>query len=144
MAIAEICNTDVVTIPSNTSIIEAAKLMRDKKVGSVVVIKTQGKNETPVGILTDRDIVNRIIAAKGSLEQSKVEDALSSDLLILEKNNGIKEAIDAMSAKKVRRAPVVDEEGKLCGIVSADDFFVLLSEELKSLGSLIGDQTVNS
>jgi len=115
------------------SILEAAKLMRDYHVGGVVVVEDKDGEVAPVGILTDRDIVVELIAKDVPIDSVFLEDVMSSDLAAVDENRGVWDTIKFMRAKGVRRIVVVNEKGSLVGILSVDDLFEFLSEELSDL-----------
>ena len=139
MSLGKIYSNAVISISENGTIHECAKLMKEKHVGTVLVLSEQG-DKKPLGIITDRDIVVKIVSKKNDLSNIKVTEVMSTDLLLLPKQQGIKEAIEAMKSKGVRRVPILDDDKKVCGIVSVDDLIMLLVNELSSLSGLIKDQ----
>ncbi|HRQ05766.1 MAG TPA: CBS domain-containing protein [Nitrosomonas halophila] len=137
MAIGEICKREVVIIKPKETVLEAAKLMRQYHVGNVLVVSEDDSHRVPVGIVTDRDLVVEIIAPELDPSTITVGDIMAPDLVTIQENAGIFEALQFMRAKGVRRLPVVDKDGKLAGIVTLDDLLALLSEELDALSKLI-------
>jgi CBS domain-containing protein len=137
MTISKIAVKDVVTITKEANVIAAARLMREKKVGDVIVVQKDEEGNVPIGILTDRDIVVEIIAEEVKLEDVTVGDTMSYELLIVHENQGIWEVLQMMSAKKVRRAPIVDERGYLVSVVSIDDLLCLLADEINQIARII-------
>ncbi|MGG7056001.1 CBS domain-containing protein [Nitrosomonas sp. ANs5] len=137
MAIGEICRREVVVIKPKETVLEAAKLMRQHHVGNVLVVSEDDSHRVPVGIVTDRDLVVEIIAPELDPSTITVGDIMAPDLVTIQENAGIFEALQFMRAKGVRRLPVVDKDGKLAGIVTLDDLLALLSEELDALSKLI-------
>ncbi|MFO7579907.1 CBS domain-containing protein [Nitrosomonas halophila] len=137
MAIGEICRREVVIIKPKETVLEAAKLMRQHHVGNVLVVSEDDSHRVPVGIVTDRDLVVEIIAPELDPSTITVGDIMAPDLVTIQENAGIFEALQFMRAKGVRRLPVVDKDGKLAGIVTLDDLLALLSEELDALSKLI-------
>jgi CBS domain-containing protein len=140
MSIANCACKDVVTLPEAASLSEAAKLMKQKNVGSIVVVKNAENDLIPVGIITDRDIVTLSDAANVELNKVSVKDVVTKDLLVVKEDSNYHDAIQAMAEKGVRRAPVVDENGKLTGLISVDDLLVILIDKLSSLSALIKKQ----
>jgi CBS domain-containing protein len=140
MSIKAICECDVVTVDKEASIHDTAKIMKKYNVGNVVVVDSIENNNKPIGIITDRDIVIKIVADEGDAKQICAGDAMSEDLLVLKSYQGIQEALDMMSAKGVRRAPIINDENKLVGIATVDDLFMLIAEEANSLAKLIRKQ----
>jgi len=133
MPIGEICNREVVIMKRTDSVSEAAKLMRDYHVGGVVVVEERGGAVAPVGILTDRDIVVELVAKDVPIDSVFLEDVMSPELATVAENRGVWDTIKFMRAKGVRRIVVVNEKGSLVGILSVDDLFEYLSEELSDL-----------
>lgn len=133
MPISEFCNREVVFATRETSIPEAAQLMRQYHVGDLVVVDEVDGKRVPVGIVTDRDIVIEIIAPSLDLNEFNVGDIMSPQLVSVQEKEGIFETIRLMRTKGIRRIPVVNQEGELEGIVSADDILDLLAEEMAEL-----------
>lgn len=137
MPISEICNREVVVVQCNDTILEAARLMRQHHVGDVLVVEDRGGVRTPVGIVTDRDLVVEIMAPELDQMVITVGDIMAPDLVTVKENTGVFEAIQYMRAKGVRRLPVVDGSGGLVGILTLDDLLELLAEELLALAKLV-------
>jgi CBS domain-containing protein len=137
MPVGELCIRQVVVTPRKTSVLEAAKLMRQYHVGDIVVTDEIGGRKVPVGIVTDRDIVLEVLAQELDAATLSAGDIMSSDLVTVRENEGVLQTIQLMRAKGARRAPVVNSEGALVGIVSVDDLVELLAEELSQLAKLI-------
>ena len=136
MPISEFCNREVVFATRKTSIPEAAQLMRQYHVGDLVVVDEVGGKRVPVGIVTDRDIVIEIIAKSLDLEEFSVGDIMGPRLVSVRENEGVFETLRLMRAHGIRRIPVVNQEGGLEGIVSADDILDLLAEEMAELAKV--------
>lgn len=137
MAVGEYCNHTVVTVPGEENVVTAARVMREKHVGDVVVVEERGGKQFPKGVLTDRDIVVELIAESVNLDTVTVGDAMSSELLVLEEDMEIDKAVSVMADRGVRRAPVVDKDGALRGILTVDDILESLVERLVNLSQLI-------
>jgi signal-transduction protein with cAMP-binding, CBS, and nucleotidyltransferase domain len=118
------------------SIPDAARLMRDRHVGSLVVTDTSDGKPMPVGILTDRDIVIEIISRDIPLDQVTVGDIMTYALLKVTEDENIFDVAQRMRARGVRRVPVISRLGDLIGIIAADDILELLSEELSLLSKI--------
>lgn len=143
MSIGEICNRKVVVMQAEESVAEAARLMRDQHVGSVLIVDEQDGKRVPVGIVTDRDLVVEVIAPELDPEVITVGDIMMTGFAVVKEETGVFEAIQYMRAKGVRRLPVVDIEEKLVGIVTLDDLLILLSEELDALAKLVAREQQN-
>jgi signal-transduction protein with cAMP-binding, CBS, and nucleotidyltransferase domain len=136
MKAGELCNREVVTASRQTSIREAARLMRDHHVGSLVIVEKQDGLSIPVGIITDRDLVIEILAEDVDVETVTVGDVMSYALLKVSEQESVFDTAQRMRARGVRRVPVIAESGALIGILALDDMLELLSEELSLLARL--------
>ena len=115
-AIKDIMTKEVTTIGSEKSVFEAAELMSEKGLGCVIVVI----KAFPVGIITERDIVRRIVAKRASLDV-KVTEVMSKTLITVDPDTSLKDPARIMSTNKIRRLPVL-KNNKLVGIVVASDF----------------------
>ena len=140
MRAAEFCNREVVVIGKDESVADAAALMREHHVGTVVVVDTSGGSREPVGILTDRDIVIEFVARDVDPADIAIGDAIAYELVTVDENAGLFETIERMHANGVRRMPVVDGEGALIGIFASDDALELVTEQLGNIVALISRQ----
>lgn len=138
MKVGEVCNREVTVMDRNESVHEAVVLMRQNHVGDVVISENRDGNPVPVGILTDRDVLIEVVAKDVAPESLAVGDVMSFDLLTVPEEETENDAIARMRSKGVRRAPVVDAQGSLVGIVSIDDLLEVLAEELSNIAALIG------
>ncbi len=115
-SVKDIMTKEVVTIETSKTVIDASKLMTDKGLGSLIVVI----QAFPVGIITERDIVRRIVAKQAPFDQ-KVTEVMTKTLITVEPDTSLKEAARIMSTNKIRRLPVL-KNNKLVGIVAASDF----------------------
>ncbi len=116
LSVKDIMNKKVLTIEPDKTIREAAKIMNENDVGSLVVVK----GEEVVGIITERDIV-RAMAEGLNPDETKVSDVMTSEVFTALPDTSVLKAIEMMRAHRIRHLPVVDEKGKLVGIVSLRD-----------------------
>lgn len=135
MPIQDLAREEVVRANPETSVPELAQLMRDQKVGSVIITN----DETPVGIVTDRDLTTRVLAEEASTDQT-AEDVMSTGLCTVRPEAGFYQAAQVMSENGVRRLPICDEHDELVGIITADDLTELLADESQQLASVIQAQ----
>lgn len=140
MTVGEFCTREVIFVERKSSIVEAAQLMRQYHIGTLVVIEDRDEEAVPVGIITDRDIVVEIIAQEVDLDAVTAEDVMSYDLVCVRQSDGIWETLVQMRSKGIRRMPVVNENGGLEGILTMDDLIELLAEELNLLAKVIGTE----
>ncbi|HNB02165.1 MAG TPA: CBS domain-containing protein, partial [Nitrosomonas sp.] len=143
MSIGGICNRKVVVMQREETIAEAAKLMRDQHVGSVLIVDEQDGKRVPVGIVTDRDLVVEVIAPELDADAITVGDIMMTGFAVVKEETGVFEAIQYMRIKGIRRLPVVDAEERLIGIVTLDDLLILLAEELDALAKLVAREQQN-
>jgi len=136
MPIGELCSREVVFATRKTSITEAAQLMRQYHVGDLVVVDLVDNKRVPVGVVTDRDIVIEIVGESLQVDDFTIGDIMSRQLISVPEKEGVIETIRLMRAHGIRRIPVVDDEGGLAGIISADDMLDLLAEELTELAKV--------
>ena len=136
MGVGEICSREVVCIDRIECVTKAAQLMRKHHVGSVVVVEEKAGGRTPIGMLTDRDIVVAVVAVGLNPEAVTVGDIMSGELLSVNEDAGIAETTELMRVRGVRRIPVTSSRGSLIGILAADDVQSLLAEEMSALASI--------
>lgn len=137
MPVGELCIRQVIVTPRESSVLDVAKLMRQYHVGDVIVTDGVNGRRAPVGIVTDRDIVVEVLAEGVDPASLSAGDIMSSQLVTVRENEGLFQTIQVMRARGARRAPVVNNDGVLIGIVSVDDLIELLAQELSDLSTLI-------
>ena len=113
----------------------AARRMRDFRVGCVVVVR----DGRPVGIVTDRDLAVRVVAEGRDAERTLVSEIVTYEATTVPREAGVETAVRLMSERGVRRLPIVTDDGRVTGIVTADDLTVLLTGLLGALGAGIRD-----
>jgi CBS domain-containing protein len=136
MQIASLCGGSVVVARRDSSVREAAELMRRYHVGAVVAIDVANSIQVPVGIVTDRDIVVEVIAMKLDPADLTVGDIMSAELVSIPEDCDVYDAIRTMREKGVHRVPVVNAQGALTGLVSLDDVLPIVAQELAELAKL--------
>jgi CBS domain-containing protein len=138
MTIGEICTRVTVFTTREATVADAAKLMRQHHVGSLVVVEdVNGGKRVPVGIVTDRDAVVEVMATGLDPKTITVGDIMVQDLVTARESEGVLETMQIMRYKGVRRLPIVGKSGELIGIVSIDDLLEVLAEELSELAKII-------
>jgi CBS domain-containing protein len=141
MRIIDVATAHVVTIRKGASVLEAARLMRENHVGTVVIVGENRSILVPIGLITDRDIVVGPIAnGVADLSRLRVEDIANQELLTAEADQEASAVARMMLASGVRRVPVVNAVGALVGIVSYDDLMSNMAEELADLSRLYSRQ----
>jgi len=140
MSAGEYCNRDVVVIEKTEPVREAVHLMRNNHVGNVVVVEKRENASIPLGILTDRDIVVEVLAEDVNLDAVNVGDVMSYQLVTVNQDTKLLDAVKLMRIKGVRRLLVVNEQGELLGILSVDNLLELVAEQLTDIVSLISNE----
>ena len=136
MRIADMASAPVYITHPEQPLAVAAREMRARGVGALVVVDPHAPRPRPVGILTDRDILCGQLAQCADLHCLTVKDVMTRDPLTVSSSAGLAEAIGKMSARGVRRAPVVDETGALVGILTLDDVLPVVARELNDLAGI--------
>lgn len=135
MTVGEICTRPVVTALPDETIPEAARRMRDRNVGDLVVADSLGR---PIGMLTDRDIVVSAVAqSPDRLTSLLVSDVMTADPVTARETDSIDVALKYMRAKGIRRLPVIGPDGQLQGILALDDLLGVMSTELREMVGLV-------
>lgn len=126
---------EVVRVLPDEPVVEVARRMREARVGCVVIVR-DGK---PLGVLTDRDLALRVLAEGRDPRALVARDVMTYDPVTLTRALGIESASRLMREHGVRRIPIVDDDGALVGIVTADDLMSLFARELADTAeSLLG------
>lgn len=140
MLVGEYCHLEVVAIPRQTGISEAARLMRQHHVGSLVIVDENDGRRQPVGIVTDRDLVIEVLAQDVPIEQLTLEDIMRSPLETAWEDDSVLDTLQRMRRLGVRRLPVIDARGSLSGILAVDDLLDLISTSLSDIVSLVANE----
>ena len=115
--IREVMTSKLCSIDTDKSVAYAAKMMRDEDVGIAPIVE----GDRLVGVLTDRDIAVRVVAEGRDPEQVKVTEVASRDVVTLDPQQDLDEALRLMARHQVRRLPVVEEDGRLVGVLAQAD-----------------------
>lgn len=115
--VSDVMTTSPRTVERSTPVAEVAQLMKTEDVGSVPI--TDG--ERLVGVVTDRDIVLRVVAESQDAQATTVGDIASSNLVTIDPQQSVEEAVRLMGEHQVRRLPVVEEDGRLAGVLAQAD-----------------------
>jgi len=142
MKVGEICTRIVTFATKDMPLVDAAKLMRQHHVGSLIVVEEQKGGRVPVGMLTDRDIVVEVLAPGLDYKNLSVGEIMSSRLITARDSDDMLGVLRVMRQKGIRRMPVVTESGTLAGIVTLDDLLEILAEEMDDLVDAIAGEQV--
>ena len=132
MIVSEIMNTDVKTIGKDATIQEAAALMSEHSIGSLIVVV----DSRVIGIITERDILKKVVAEGKDSSDTKVKDAMTEEVIMIRPETEIEDAAEIMMEKKIKKLPVVSQNS-LIGIVTATDLCAASPKIIESLGSLL-------
>lgn len=136
MRIVEICSSPVFVAYPDQALAAAARDMRARQVGALVVVAPGDRRQRPLGILTDRDIIRGQVNQCADLHCLTVRDVMTRYPLCIRADVELTEAIAMLASRGVRRAPVIDDEGALVGIVTLDDLLPAIVQELTELADI--------
>lgn len=137
MNIADICTREIVMADTRASLKEAATLMREQHVGTLLVVDNADSGAQAVGIVTDRDFVIEAMARGLDTEQTTVGRLAEGKLAVVPASASVDDAIAAMKERGVRRLLVANQDGQLFGIVSLDDLLDALAHEMSELAHAV-------
>ena len=130
--IKDVMTDQLQTCEPSTTVLEAARLMAQMDVGPIPVVE----GDRPIGLVTDRDIVVRAVAEGRDPQMTTVGEIASTDLVTVEPEQNLEEALELMARRQLRRLPVV-EGGRLVGIVAQAD--VARSADARATGDVVHD-----
>ena len=116
MLVKEIMTKKVVTIEANASVFDACMMYKEKKVGCLVVVD----DETCVGVVTERDLIERSICQRRDPEKTKVSEIMSQNIKVVYDLDTAEKALETMKQYKIKKLPVISSE-KVVGIVTITD-----------------------
>jgi len=138
MLVSEIMSKNVVTVESEESVLEACKIYKDRGVGCLVVMR----EGLILGILTERDIIERVIIEEKNPDKTTVEDIMSKNIKTVHASTSVEKAIEIMKEYKIKKLPVI-LNNEIFGIVTITDianaipnFATALSKEIENLKSI--------
>ena len=130
-SIKDVMTSNPCSIDADKSVAYAAKMMRDEDVGVAPIVE----GDKLIGMLTDRDIAIRVVAEGRDPDQVTVRDVASKQVVTIDPQQDLDEALRIMAKHQVRRLPVVEEDGKLVGVVAQAD--VAREGDDKQTGKLV-------
>ena len=116
-SVQELMTANPQSVSADQTIVDAARIMRDEDAGLVPVVE----GDRLVGTLTDRDIAVRVVAEGRDPQSTNVREVASTDLVTIDPQQDLSEALRLMAQHQVRRLPVVEEDGRLVGILAQAD-----------------------
>jgi predicted transcriptional regulator len=133
----DLCTREVVFAERTLTLTDAARLMRERHVGSLVVADETPAGRVPVGLLTDRDIVTAVVAPDVDVHALRVEDVMGPELRTVREADSVLDALALMRRAGVRRLVVTDARGVLQGVLALDDLVVLVAEQLGAIAQAL-------
>lgn len=118
-------------VTAETSVREAARIMKEQDVGVLPVVEREGSDRL-IGIITDRDIAVRHVAEGHDSSSCPVREAMTSNVRTAREDDDVDDVMDLMGKEQVRRIPVVDDRGSLVGIVAQADIVCEARDERKA------------
>ncbi len=115
--VKEIMTRDVCTARKDESLLNASRKMLEFGVGSIIIVE----NGKPIGIVTERDILKKVVARNKVPSKVKLEEIMSSPLITIKPTTSLREATDIMRKRGIRRLPIIDDNGNLVGIITDND-----------------------
>lgn len=136
MKIASFCHAEFVTIHSDALLRSAAALMREQRVGALVVVDSA---EPPhvLGLVTDRDLAIEVLARNLNVATTRVGEIAGNSLVAVGASASVHEAVSAMEKSGVRRLLITEEDGGVIGFISADDLMGAIASELSRLAGAL-------
>jgi CBS domain-containing protein len=142
MRISEVCTSNVVCVGPVCTVREAAEIMRKNHVGSVVVVADDMLRQTPIGLLTDRDIAISVVAPGILPEVVTVGDVMSLPVYTFDEDADLLDATRCMRDKGVRRLVVTTRTGEVAGILTLDDAYAAITSQLTDLKRVVEREQV--
>lgn len=131
----DVMTRDPVCVEAGESVKRVAELMKREDIGSLPVVDSKG-DAHPIGMVTDRDLVVKVLADGRDLSAATARDAMTSNPVCCNEDDDVGRAISLMEDRQVRRMPVVGRDGRLTGIIAQADIATRLSRD-KTTGELV-------
>lgn len=138
MSVGRICVREVDTAEPHETVAVVAQRMHQRAVGTLVVVNQASQ---VIGIVTDRDLVSRVLARALNPTQTVLREVMTIAPKTVSEDTSIESALLIMRSGRFRRVPVVDDQNRLVGLVTLDDVLMLLGEEFAQIGRLIKRET---
>ena len=132
MLVKEVMNENVITAPPEMNIVEAAKKMTESNIGSLVIVK----DEKLAGLITDRDILTKVVAKGRDIMKTALGDIMSKEVIYVKPDLDIEDAAEIMTEHSVKKLPVIDND-TLLGIITATDIIAAHPKIMEKIESLV-------
>jgi CBS domain-containing protein len=119
-------NPDVITGTKDQNIMNACKIMRDNNIGCIIIIEL-GNRDKPIGIITERDVVNTLAGLNPTSIRVALSELMTKPLITINENSSVKDAMELMNNKDIRRLVVVNADQQMIGITTLKDIFKLIN-----------------
>lgn len=140
MRVNEIMTANPSFCTSETGLQEVARMMVDCDCGAIPVVESM-ESRKPIGIITDRDIVTRLIATGRNPLDSRASDAMTRNTVTVNADANVSDAVDRMEDHQIRRILVVDNEGRCVGILAQADVALQAEHEVNELVSEVSEKS---
>jgi CBS domain-containing protein len=131
----EVMTSNPVCCLPNETVHDVAQMMKSKNVGSIPVIQNR-ENRELIGILTDRDLTLKVIAAGRDPARTTIREVMKHNPITCQESDNVQKALDVMASHQVRRIPVIDQSRRIVGIIAQGDVATRLGEPEKT-GELV-------
>lgn len=138
VSVSDLMNPKVQTDFEDQNIMSACNIMSANDIGCVIVV-TRDRDRTPVGIITERDIVRILGKLNPDLFQTPLRTLMSNPIITIEQSASINDAAKIMNNKKIRRLVVVDKDNKMTGILTQKDIFNAIDKNPSLFSELYGN-----
>ncbi len=138
MSLSTICTRQVDTAELQESVWQVAERVRQRTVGCLIVVDKSGK---PIGIVTDRDLVMRVLAAGRDPHATLVADVMTRHPDVILEMLNVQAAVSLMRRGRFRRLPVVDSNGSLVGLLTLDDVLRSLTEQFRHISAILQSES---
>ena len=140
ISVSSFMTRDVKTEKEDQNVLTAYRIMNENNIGCVIIVKKDDKNNIkPVGIITERDVVRLLGSLNPSLLQIPLRDIMSKPVITISINSSLRDAIQTMQQKNIRRLVISDGE-RMIGIITAKDVFRAIMNNQDLIPSLLGDK----
>jgi len=135
MSVGKISTKEVATAIPDETIRQAARRMAARNVGTLVILDSLGR---PSGLVSDRDLMLQVLVEERNADMTTVSEVMSTPVAAVHERADIDDALREMAACRVRRMPVVDDAGRLVGIIALDDVLGFFAKEAADVAHLLG------
>jgi len=136
ISVSSFMTRDVKTEKEDQNVLTAYRIMNENNIGCVIIVK---KDDKPIGIITERDVVRLLGSLNPSLLQIPLRDIMSKPVITISINSSLRDAIQTMQQKNIRRLVITDGE-RMVGIITDKDIFRAIMNNQDLIPSLLGDK----